>query len=67
MLGERGLDGEVADVFIDYKEEAIKAFVNIIELNKNPVVEEDEPPVDKKGKGGDAEPEEKPMVYTTFS
>ena len=67
MLGERGLDGEVADVFIDYKEEAIKAFVNIIELNKNPVVEEDEPPVDKKGKGGDAEPEEKPLVYTTFS
>jgi len=31
LLGERGLDGEVADVFVDYKEEAIKAFVNIIE------------------------------------
>jgi hypothetical protein len=31
MLGEKGLEGEVDDVFIDYKEEAIKAFVSIIE------------------------------------
>jgi tetratricopeptide (TPR) repeat protein len=27
MLGERGLDGEVTDLFVDYKEEAIKSFV----------------------------------------
>jgi len=31
MLGEKGLDGEVMDSFVDYKEEAIKAFVGIIE------------------------------------
>lgn len=36
MLGEKGLDGEVADVFVDYKEEAVRAFVNIIELSKTP-------------------------------
>jgi len=34
LLGERGLDGEVADVFVDYKEEAIKAFVSIIEQGR---------------------------------
>jgi hypothetical protein len=67
MLGERGLDGEVADVFVDYKEEAIKAFVNIIELSKTPEVEGEEPPAAAKGKGQEAEPEEKPQKYTTFS
>ena len=34
LLGERGLDGEVMDVFVDYKEEALKAFVSIIEQGK---------------------------------
>lgn len=72
MLGERGLDGEVADVFVDYKEEAVKAFVNIIELSKGPEVKADEETAaaPKGGKDKDAQPgegEEKPMKYTTFS
>ena len=36
MLGEKGLDGEVIDVFVDYKEEAVRSFVNIIELSRRP-------------------------------
>ena len=31
ILGDKGLEGEVRDIFIDYKEEAVRAFVNIIE------------------------------------
>lgn len=38
MLGERGLDGEVADIFVDYKEEALKAFVGILTTN---IIKED--------------------------
>ena len=34
LLAEKALDGEVADVFVDYKEEAIKAFVSIIEQGR---------------------------------
>jgi len=29
-LGEKGLDGEVVDLFIDYKEEALRSFVNFL-------------------------------------
>jgi hypothetical protein len=32
-LGDKGLDGEVADIFVDYKEEALKAFVGILTSN----------------------------------
>jgi hypothetical protein len=72
LLGERGLDGEVADVFVDYKEEAVRAFVNIIELSKSPETEGDSEPAAaaKGGKDKDPQPgegEEKPMKYTTFS
>ena len=31
QLEEKGLQGEVTDVFVDYKEEAIKTFVDLIE------------------------------------
>ena len=34
LLDAKGLEGEVADLFVDYKQEAVKAFVNILELNK---------------------------------
>jgi hypothetical protein len=34
MLDAKGLEGEVADTFIDYKKEALKAFVNILEVSK---------------------------------
>jgi hypothetical protein len=44
VLGEKGLDGEVADAFIDYKEEALKAFVQI--LTNNLVNEEGQPPAE---------------------
>ena len=56
QLGDKGLDGEVADVFVDYKEEAVKAFVNIIELSKTPEAKVDEEPVaaPKGGKEKDA-------------
>lgn len=47
ILGEKGLDGEVADIFIDYKEESLKAFVNI--LTNNLVNEDGQPP----GEGDD--------------
>jgi hypothetical protein len=30
-LEEKGLDGEVKDIFIDYKEEALKTFVDLLE------------------------------------
>jgi len=36
LLDAKGLEGEVADLFIDYKQEAVKAFVNILEHNKKP-------------------------------
>jgi hypothetical protein len=36
MLDAKGLDGEVADLFVDYKQEAIKAFVGILERSKGP-------------------------------
>jgi hypothetical protein len=35
VLRESGLDGQVFDWFIDYKEEALKAFVSIIETDKS--------------------------------
>lgn len=35
MLDAKGLEGEVADLFIDYKQEAVKAFVSILEHNKS--------------------------------
>jgi len=35
QLDEKGLEGEVMDGFVDYKQEAVKAFVNIIELSKS--------------------------------
>ena len=35
QLDEKGLEGEVMDGYVDYKQEAVKAFVNIIELNKS--------------------------------
>lgn len=44
ILGEKGLDGEVEDIFIDYKEEALKAFVNI--LTSNMINEEGNPPTE---------------------
>jgi hypothetical protein len=31
QLDSKELDGEVTDLFVDYKQEAIKAFVNILE------------------------------------
>jgi hypothetical protein len=31
QLKEKGLNGEVTDLFIDYKEEAIKTFVDLLE------------------------------------
>jgi hypothetical protein len=31
QLHEKGLNGEVTDLFIDYKEEAIKTFVDLLE------------------------------------
>jgi hypothetical protein len=34
MLGNKGLEGEVADIFVNYKEESLKAFINIIEVSK---------------------------------
>jgi hypothetical protein len=30
-LKEKGLTGEVADLFIDYKEEALKTFIDLLE------------------------------------
>jgi hypothetical protein len=35
VLGDKGLDGEVADEFVDYKIEAIRAFIDIIERSKS--------------------------------
>lgn len=69
MLGEKGLDGEVTDLFVDYKEEAIKAFVQIIEQFKPPETTGDaEPPVAAKGKEQPpAEAEEKTQKPNTFS
>ena len=71
MLGDKGLDGEVADLFVDYKEEALKAFINIIEQSKSN--KSNEPPkaaeaVAAKG-GKDAPPEEEagPPKYTSFT
>jgi hypothetical protein len=37
LLGEKGLEGEVEDGFVDYKQEAVKAFVNIIEVSKGTI------------------------------
>lgn len=34
MLAEKDLDGEVIDTYIDYKEEAIKSFVKILETQE---------------------------------
>jgi hypothetical protein len=34
MLAEKELDGEVVDTYIDYKEEAIKSFVKILETQE---------------------------------
>jgi hypothetical protein len=31
LLKEKGLDGEVNDIFIDYKEEALKTFIDLLE------------------------------------
>jgi hypothetical protein len=69
MLGEKGLDGEVADIFVDYKEEAIKAFVSIIEQFKPAESAGDnEPPVAAKGKEQPpAEVEEKAVKPNTFT
>lgn len=41
QLDEKGLEGEVMDGFVDYKQEAVKAFVNIIELSKSDGDEQD--------------------------
>lgn len=69
MLGEKGLDGEVMDLFVDYKEEAIKAFVNIIEMGKPADTgAEQEAPVASKGKEQPpAEQDEKIPKPNTFS
>ena len=66
MLGEKGLDGEVADLFVDYKEQALKSFIDIIELSKSAAVAKapGEPPA--KGKDASAEEEEAPK-YTSFT
>jgi len=39
MLDAKGLEGEVTDAFIDYKKEALKAFINILELSTETEVE----------------------------
>jgi hypothetical protein len=31
QLQEKGLNGEVTDLFIDYKEEALKTFIDLLE------------------------------------
>ena len=70
MLDAKGLEGEVADLFIDYKQEAIKAFVNILELSKSPEAPAGTPePLAGKGQAqapgeGEAAPKTK---RTTFS
>jgi hypothetical protein len=71
MLGDKGLDGEVADMFVDYKVECLRAFTNIIELSKStePVKPPGEPAAPAKG-GKDAPPEEEhhaPKKYTSFT
>ena len=33
-LNQKGLEGEVKDQYIDYKEEALRSFVDIIEKDK---------------------------------
>lgn len=66
MLGNKGLDGEVADLFVDYKEEALKSFIDIIEKSKStelPKVANDPP---AKGKDAPVD-EEEPQKYTSFS
>jgi hypothetical protein len=45
VLGSKGLDGEVADLFVDYKEEALKSFIDIVERHKG-----DKPPEDAENK-----------------
>lgn len=60
-LAAKALDGEVLDLYVDYKEEAIKAFVRILTEGLEPEEEsaQDAPPA-QKGKGEVlAEPEEK--------
>ena len=42
-LDAKGLDGEVKDLFVDYKQEAIKAFVGITSDPKNPLAQDQEP------------------------
>jgi len=55
------------DILVDYKEEAIKAFVNIVELGKNYDQAEAEPvPTGKKGEPA-PEVEEKPVLGATFN
>lgn len=66
MLGDKGLDGEVADLFVDYKEESLRSFIDIIELSKSN--EKPKPAGDPPAKGKDAPvDEEESPKYTSFS
>ena len=43
MLADKQLDGEVIDTYVDYKEEAIKGFVKILESKEEQKENEDIP------------------------
>lgn len=55
---EKNLDGEILDRYLDYKTEAIKAFVSISQLDEEEAAKE-EAPVDPKAKKGEVIEEKK--------
>lgn len=65
-LGDKGLDGEVADVFVDYKEEALKAFVGILTSNliTEPEADATKPPGGKDQPAADGEERKAPKSLT---
>jgi hypothetical protein len=68
QLADKALDGEVADLLVDYKEEAVRAFVNILEFGKAAAkpAEETAPPAKGKGQPEVEEKEERAPVGVFF-
>lgn len=68
QLADKALDGEVADLLVDYKEEAVRAFVNILEFGKKDgkPAEENAPPAGKGKNQPDAEEKEERAPVGVF-